>query len=92
VGSWAALAKIWPADPSGNVRPQGDRQRRGNVLAIDTSNCVIYSGNKLLALVGLKDMVLVETKDAILVCPKDRSQDVRLVLEEIKKKGWKQYL
>lgn len=92
VGSWAAVAKIWPADRSGNVIAQGNRRGRAKVLAMDSSNCVICGRDKLIALVGLKDMVLVETDDAILICPKGRSQDVRLVLEEIKKKGWKQYL
>ncbi len=92
VGSWAALAKAWKTEDGGNVMARIDRQGEAKVLAIDSSNCVICGGDKLVALVGMKDTVLVETKDALLVCSKDRSQDVRLVLEEIKKRGWKQYL
>ena len=92
VGSWAALRKIWPKDNRGNALAEGKQAGRGKILAIDSSGCLIRGEEKLIAVIGLKDMVVVEAGNAILVCPKERSQDVRGVLGELKKRGWKDYL
>jgi mannose-1-phosphate guanylyltransferase len=92
VGSWAALRKIWPKDKRGNALTEGKQAGRGKILAIDSSGCLIRGEEKLIAVIGLKDMVVVEAGNAILVCPKERSQDVRAVLGELKKRGWKDYL
>ncbi len=88
VGSWGSLGKLWPQDGDGNALNKG----LGKILTIDSSGCLIRGEEKLIAAVGLKDLVIVEAGNAILVCPKDRSQEVRGILEELKKKGWEDYL
>jgi len=92
VGSWAALGKIWPQDDKGNARSGETLPARGKILAIDSSGCLIRGEEKLIATIGLKDMVVVEAGNAFLVCPMERSQEVRRVLQELRGKGWKQHL
>ena len=53
---------------------------------------MIHSPNKLVAAVGLEDMVVIETEDAILICPKARSQDVKLIVDRLKEMGKTEYL
>jgi mannose-1-phosphate guanylyltransferase / mannose-6-phosphate isomerase len=80
VGSWSALQDALPADASGNVT-------RGDVLAEDSTGCYLYSEQRLVSVVGLKDHVVVETKDAVLVAPKDRVQDVKRLVARLKAEG-----
>jgi mannose-1-phosphate guanylyltransferase len=89
VGSWAVLWNIWPRDPAGNVCIQGGKSK---ILTLDSSGCVVRGEKSLIAVLGLKDTVVVEAGDALLVCPRDRSQDVRRILQELKQRGWKDYL
>jgi len=90
VGSWSALGTICPSDPEGNVRIQKDK--KGKIVTIDSSGCVIRGEKNLIAVLGLKDIVVAQAGDAILVCPRDRSQDVRRILQELKQRGWRKYL
>jgi mannose-1-phosphate guanylyltransferase / mannose-6-phosphate isomerase len=80
VGSWASLHAASDADASGNVC-------HGDVLVEDTSNCYLYSESRLVAAVGLDNHVVVETKDAVLVAPKDRVQDVKVLVGKLKDLG-----
>jgi mannose-1-phosphate guanylyltransferase/mannose-6-phosphate isomerase len=80
VGSWSALHEAIPADDSGNVC-------LGDVLVEDTHGCYLQSTSRLVAAVGLKDHVVVETKDAVLVAPRDRVQDVKSLVNQLKKQG-----
>jgi mannose-1-phosphate guanylyltransferase/mannose-6-phosphate isomerase len=80
VGSWSALHEAIPGDSRGNVS-------LGDVLTEDTSGCYLQSTSRLVATVGLKDHVVVETKDAVLVAPKDRVQDVKQLVNQLKKNG-----
>jgi mannose-1-phosphate guanylyltransferase/mannose-6-phosphate isomerase len=80
VGSWSALHEAMPADEEGNVR-------LGDVLTSDSQGCYLQSTSRLVAAVGLKDHVVVETKDAVLVAPKDRVQDVKELVGQLKKQG-----
>lgn len=79
VGSWSALDQYLRKDDSENVI-------RGRAVSIDSSNCLVYGTEKLIALVGVEDLVVVESEDSILVLKKDKSQDVKKVVEEINKK------
>ncbi len=80
VGSWSALHEAVPGDDNNNVCI-------GDVLIEDTHGCYLQSTSRLLATVGLKDHVVVETKDAVLVAPKDRVQDVKALVNQLKKQG-----
>jgi mannose-1-phosphate guanylyltransferase len=76
LGSWEALAEVHPADESGNVATS-------DVLPVDAAGCVVHAPGKLVALLGVHDLVVVDTPDAILVCPRERAQDVRRVVEAL---------
>jgi mannose-1-phosphate guanylyltransferase/mannose-6-phosphate isomerase len=80
VGSWSALHEAIPADADRNVRI-------GDVLTEDTHGCYLQSTSRLVAAVGLQDHVVVETKDAVLVAPRDRVQDVKALVTQLKKQG-----
>jgi mannose-1-phosphate guanylyltransferase/mannose-6-phosphate isomerase len=80
VGSWAALHDVLPADEHGNVA-------RGDVLLEDSSGCYVHADSRLVAALGLQDMVIVETADAVLVAPKNKVQDVKKLVARIKAAG-----
>lgn len=80
VGSWASLQDALPADHDGNVT-------RGDVLAEDSRDCLLYSSGRLIAAVGLDRHVVIETKDAVMVAPKGRVQDVKRLVERMKQAG-----
>ena len=80
VGSWSALYEAVPSDAKGNAT-------FGDVLTEDSSGCYLQSTSRLVAAVGLKDCVVVETKDAVLVARKDRVQDVKQLVAQLKKQG-----
>jgi mannose-1-phosphate guanylyltransferase len=81
VGSFAALPEVRPADPEGNVVVG-----RGAIL-VDSAGCVVVGSGRPLGLVGLRDLVVVDAGDAVLVVPRDRSQDVRAVVQALKARG-----
>jgi mannose-1-phosphate guanylyltransferase/mannose-6-phosphate isomerase len=76
VGSWSALWDVAERDPHGNVR-------HGDVIAVDSRNCYAYA-RRLVALVGVDDMIVVETDDAVLVARKDKVQQVKDVVALLK--------
>jgi mannose-1-phosphate guanylyltransferase len=80
LGSWADLHDILEQDAAGNAVD-------GDAILIDSRNCMIHAPGKLVAAVGLEDMVVIETGDALLICPKARSQDVKLIVERLKQAG-----
>jgi len=85
LGSWVALADIWPRDEAGN-------SVRGESLLMDAHRCLVYSPSRLAAVVGLDDIIVVDTKDALLICRRDRDQAVKDIIESLRKRGEKKYL
>lgn len=77
VGSWSALWEVREKDSFGNALT-------GDVVAIDTKNSFIHSGNKLVAAVGVQDMIIIETDDAVMIAPKDRVQEVKKIVAVLK--------
>lgn len=77
VGSWSALWDVTCKDGAGNAI-------KGDVLAIDTVNSYIHASGKLVAVVGVKDLVVVETDDAVMVAAKDKVQDVKAIVDQLK--------
>ena len=82
VGSWAALHAIRRPDARGNV-VVGD----ATLLDGDGSVVLAEAGAPFVGVVGVRDVVVIATADAVLVIPKDRAQDVRLIVEAVKKAG-----
>ena len=77
VGSWLAVSRIKRSNELGNVVD-------GNVVTVDTRNTTIQGGGKLIAAVGLEDMIVVDSEDALLICEKDHAGDIKKVLENLK--------
>ena len=80
LGSWASIYDTEKKDENGNVFV-------GHVEDLDSKNSLVYSSSKLVATIGLEDVVLIETEDAILACKKDRTQDVKKIYDTLKKKN-----
>ncbi|MDD2366365.1 MAG: sugar phosphate nucleotidyltransferase [Desulfuromonadaceae bacterium] len=87
VGSWSALPEIIEPDPSGIVSINTD-----GFVNIDSSDCLVYSDKRIVAAVGVHNLVIVSTSDAILVCDRERCQDVKQVVEQIGVLGLAKYL
>ena len=77
IGSWAALWGISEKDESGNVV-------QGDIISIDSSNNYLRADNKLIATVGVDNLIVVDTKDAILVADKNKVQDVKRIVNKLK--------
>ncbi|WP_027351866.1 mannose-1-phosphate guanylyltransferase/mannose-6-phosphate isomerase [Halotalea alkalilenta] len=80
IGSWSSLWEISDKDQDGNVLT-------GDVIADTTHNTLVHSSHRLVATVGVEDLVVVETKDAVLITRKDQDQRVKLVVEQLKREG-----
>lgn len=87
IGSWATLYDTLPRDASGNVQ----RGHGPAMVAVDTHNTLVIS-DRLVAIIGLDDIVIVDTPDALLVCRRERSQEVRKIVEALAQAGASQYL
>jgi mannose-1-phosphate guanylyltransferase/mannose-6-phosphate isomerase len=80
VGSWSALQDALPTDAQGNVTA-------GDVIVEGARGCYLHATSRMIAAVGLKDHVVVETKDAVLVAPRDKVQDVKQLVSQLKAQG-----
>ncbi|MFT7668702.1 MAG: mannose-1-phosphate guanylyltransferase [Planctomycetota bacterium] len=83
VGSWPSLADVAQADGANNCTAGG-----GQLLAEEARGNIVYGEDgTLTALIGVEDLVVVRAGKTVLVCPKDRAQDVKLVVERLKREG-----
>lgn len=81
LGDFRNLGDLLPADPNGNVV-------LGDVLETDVQDSVLVStAGRQVAALGLRDVVIVDTPDALLVCARDRAQDVKQIVEEVRRRG-----
>jgi len=86
IGSWTAVSDIMPKDGDGNAVSAFH-------VGIDTRNSLVMGPEgKLIATIGIEDLVVVDTDDALLVCPKSRAQDVKKLVEEMKSRGMEDFL
>ena len=87
IGSWSTLLDVLEGDAAGNVV-------RGSapVFAADTHRTLIYTADRVIAAVGMDDMIIVDSGDALLICPKDRAESVRQVVDWLKATGQGKYL
>jgi len=83
VGSWSALWEVAQQDGDGNAH-------HGDVIASDCRNTLAWADGRLVALLGLEDVVVVDTDDAVLVAHKDKVQDVKSIVAALKKQGRKE--
>lgn len=80
IGSWQAVSELAAADGRGN-------RTEGPVVLVDADNCFVQSESRLIAAVGVSDLVVVDTGDAVLVASRERAQDVRKVVSELKSRN-----
>lgn len=80
LGSWQSIYDVSKKDKSNNVMI-------GHVLDENSKNSLVYASSKLVATIGLEDIVLIETEDAILACKKDNTQDVKKIFDTLKKQN-----
>lgn len=88
VGDFHTLGEVLPADEAGNVVVGAGTGDKPEVLLRDSSGLVVVPGSgRLVATLGVQDMVVVDTEDAVLVCPRDRAQDVKKLVDDLKRRG-----
>ena len=80
VGSWDALHQLAPRDDLGNAH-------QGEVVAIDTSGCMLRTDGPLVAAVGIRDLIVIATSDAVLILPRGSSQEVKRAVDQLKRDG-----
>lgn len=85
VGSLPALEEFYPKDEEGNVKV-------GNIEALDTKNSILFSDSRLIAAIGLENLMVIDTRDATLVCSKDSAQKVAEVVKRLKERQADEYL
>ncbi|MEW5913754.1 MAG: mannose-1-phosphate guanylyltransferase [Thermodesulfobacteriota bacterium] len=86
VGSWEAMAELWPPDADGNAGQDGP------VLAIEAQGNLVAAQGRLAALLGVSGLVAVVTDDVLLIMPKERSQEVKRFVELLKERGQDQLI
>lgn len=87
IGSWAALSEILACDEQRNVI-----LGQGQHIGLGTSNSLIYSDGRLIATIGLENLIVVDTGDAVLVLPRDRAQEVSALVKMLQMRGLNHYL
>lgn len=85
VGSWLAVERMKPLTDEGNVLS-------GNTITVNTRNCIIEGTDKLIATVGVENLVVVDTKDATLICSKEHTADIKTVLASLREQNKNDYL
>jgi mannose-1-phosphate guanylyltransferase/mannose-6-phosphate isomerase len=85
VGSWGSLDEVASKDKAGNVVI-------GRVVDLGSRRSIVYGDRRLVATIGLTDMVVVDTPDATLVCPKSRAQEVKQLVDVLKSQNAPEYL
>lgn len=88
VGSWESLFEVLPANSEGNIISGAD------LIGIDSCNNLLFTENegRLIAAIGVNDLIVVDTGDALLICRRDRAQQVRQVVDQLKKENRINYL
>lgn len=85
IGSLDMLGVMKEPDENGNIV-------YGEQVHLDTKNCVLYGKDKLIATIGVEDLIVIQEKDAILICDKNRAQDVKKMTDMLENSGKEQYL
>jgi mannose-1-phosphate guanylyltransferase len=85
VGSWDEVWRLLEQDRDGNAR-------RGTAQVVEGRNNLILAGEKLIAVVGMSNLIVVDAGDALLICPRENSQQVRELVDRLEKDGRDPYL
>ncbi len=85
LGSWASLGELFSPDEDDNISP-------GKLLSLESRGLTVYSPDKLVAAVGVEDLIVVDTGDVLLICSRQRAQDVKQMVDLLEKEGLHDYL
>ncbi len=85
VGSWPAVVEFHEADENGNVV-------LGDAVLVDSTNCAIFGGRRMIGGSGLKDLIVVDEEDALLICHRDKAQGVKDIVQRLQQMGRKDLL
>lgn len=85
IGSWSALWEVREKDSAGNALC-------GDTIAISTRNTLVHAESRMVATLGIDDLIVVETKDAVLVAHRDHAQSIKSVVEQLKREGRDEHL
>jgi len=85
VGSWDAVYELGKKDPENNVLS-------GNVIKMDTKNCLISANKRLVSTIGIEDLIIVETKDAVLIARRGESEKIKDMVDSLKRNDMNEYL
>jgi mannose-1-phosphate guanylyltransferase len=85
VGSWDEVCRLAPKDECGNFA-------EGKIIAVNSKNTYVHAPGKLVATVDVEDLIIIQTEDALLVCKKEGSQDVKEVVDYLRRKKMNDYL
>ncbi|HEY3009175.1 MAG TPA: mannose-1-phosphate guanylyltransferase [Micromonosporaceae bacterium] len=89
IGDFHTLGDVLPADADGNVvvGAETEAEKPGVLLRDCTRLVAVPQSGRLLAALGVRDLIVVDTPDVVLVCPRDRAQDVKALVDELKERG-----
>ena len=90
VGDWKVVYDLGKKDLSGNVTI-GD-EKETHTLAVNAHKNLIHTDGRLVAICGVDDLIIVDTDEILMICPKNKSQDVKKLVERLKEEGKKEYL
>jgi mannose-1-phosphate guanylyltransferase len=85
IGSWAALYDLMEHDAANNAV-------HGKHIGFNTESSLIYGSKRLIATIGLENVIIVDTEDALLICTKESAQDVKKIVDELKKRSAHEFL
>ena len=89
IGTMSAVG--WRCPTCGGATPPA-MPAFGKLVAVDAGDSIVYSPDRLVALLGVRNLIVVDSPDAVLICPRERAQEVREVTRELQRRGWGRYL
>jgi mannose-1-phosphate guanylyltransferase len=93
IGDFHTLGEVLSADSAGNVVVgQGNETGQGVLLREAENLVIVPNSGRLVAALGVRDLIIVDTADAVLVCPRDRAQEVKILVDDLKDKGHLHYI
>ncbi len=90
VGDWKVVYDLGKKDLSGNVTIGDEKETR--TLAVNAHKNLIHTDGRLVAICGIDDLIVIDTSEILMICPKDKSQDVKKLVERLKEENKKEYL
>lgn len=91
IGDWREVWENLPKDDLDNVIIDG-KEPGGEVINLDTNNALVHTDGRMIAIIDVDDIVIVDTKNALLVCSKSKAQNVKKIVEQLKKEKRKELL